>query len=976
LELVPHVDLQAKTFSFVGVGDEDGIIEDGSTKGNARKLSGSYYTDASLVQSLIKTALEPAIERKLAEEKAMAREEHRDPDYEAAILSFRMIDAGSGSGHFLLAGARKLAEKLSEIRLSKNGEVATAYTYRKALRDVITNCIYGVDLNEMAVELARTALWLEGYEPGKPLEFLNHHIKQGNSLVGVFDLKVLNNGIPAAAYTPLTGDDNAVCTSAKKANDSQAGKRSMGDLFAKAKPLSNEKLAKLTREIESLRNDDLDSEEQKRTLYEQLLKDTDYLKNKTACDLYTAAFFAKKTDLKMVPTSEDVFDVMNGNEERKAGIRELAQNLSKEYSFFHWPVEFPEVFERGGFDCVVGNPPWDKVKLTKERYFAQRIPEIAAAQNADKRNKMINALKKTPGMECLFEEYIHADYMAKAISNFVHSSNNDDCRYPLTGVGDVNMYALFAELMLQLGKKDASTMGFVTPTGLITDDSTSEFFREVNKRGILASCYDFENRDDLFPAVHNSFKFTLTTLARHQGSSKFYFFLHNVQEGEDSRRCVELTRSDFALMNPNTLTSPVFRSQEDFKLAKKIYSRTGIFINEKTAKEEPDQGNPWHVKFDRMYDMSNDSALFATEPGMGVDDKPMLPLYEAKMMNQMDHRWSYYVAPKETEDASVEQKKDVNFSVCPRYWVPYTETVLRATTLDTKLMSELRNVISGKSKTTAKLLKLCQELSMSESDSSMQTIYREACKNENFVEFLTSAAEKFCPKYLMGWRNISNATNARTFIASVIPLCGVGHSTLLFYTNKNALLNACLIANMASISLDYVTRLKLGGTNMTYGYVRQFPVLPPSAYTESAINYIVPRVFALTYTATDIVEWARALWNDASVDLRKLILAQHKDLPTGTDIETLAATDFDPATIPPIVFEDVHRAKLRAELDAYFARLYGLSRRDLEYILDPKTVMGDDYPSETFRVLRDAELSTYGEYRTQRLTLEAWDKMN
>ena len=163
---------------------------------------------------------------------------------------------------------------------------------------------------------------------------------------------------------------------------------------------------------------------------------------------------------------------------------------------------------------------------------------------------------------------------------------------------------------------------------------------------------------------------------------------------------------------------------------------------------------------------------------------------------------------------------------------------------------------------------------------------------------------------------------------------------------------------------------------MKFFSMRQLPVLPPSTYTDSAINYIVPRVFALTYTATDIVEWAKALWNDASVDLRKLILTQHKDLPTGTDIETLATSDFDPATIPPIVFEDTHRAKLRAELDAYFAKLYGLSRRDLEYILDPKTVMGDDYPSETFRVLRDAELSTYGEYRTQRLVLEAWDKMN
>ena len=209
----------------------------------------------------------------------------------------------------------------------------------------------------------------------------------------------------------------------------------------------------------------------------------------------------------------------------------------------------------------------------------------------------------------------------------------------------------------------------------------------------------------------------------------------------------------------------------------------------------------------------------------------------------------------------------------------------------------------------------------------------------------------------------------------MIPLCGVGHSTLLFTTDKTATLNACLIANMTSIPLDYVARLKVGGINMTYGYVRQFPILPPDCYIEAALNYIVPRVFALTYTATDIVEWARALWNDASPELRRLILAQHKDLPAGTNVDTLVSQSFDPVAVPPIVFEDTHRAKLRAELDAYFAKLYGLSRRDLEYILDPKAVMGDDYPSETFRVLKDNEIAKYGEYRTQRLVLEAWDRL-
>lgn len=968
LELVPHVDLQAKTFSFVGVGDEDGIIEDGSTKGNARKLSGSYYTDASLVQSLIKTALEPAIEAKLKAEEDLARKENREPDYERAILDFRMIDAGSGSGHFLLAGSRRLAEVLSEKRLEKTGESATAETYRKALRDVITNCIYGVDLNEMAVELARTALWLEGYEPGKPLEFLNHHIKQGNSIVGVFDLKVLNNGMPAAAYTALTGDDKAVCTSLKKSNEKERGGKGQISAFEKKDPITNDRLVTLTKQIEALPNDDIRAEERKRELYEKLQQDSVYVKNKLACDVYTAAFFAKKNDAANVPTSRDLFDVMNDLEETKQGIRELAARLSEEYSFFHWPVEFPEVFAKGGFDCVVGNPPWDRIKLQEKEFFSQRIPAIADASNKAARDKMIKALATGNVFERqVYADFEHALHNADATSNIVHYKDFDDCRFALTGTGDVNLYALFAELNYRL-RNERGTAGFVCPSGIATDDSTKVFFGEIASKGMLRSLYDFENRDNLFPTVDSRFKFCLLTIAAGNTPGDFAFFLKNVPELEDKQRHFSMTADDFDLINPNTHTCPVFRSQEDAELAKKIYRKSGVFIRESDEKN----GNPWHIKFGTLFHMSNDSGLFATAPGNGPDGKPMLPLYEAKMMHQMDHRWATFLAEKDPEDVSVEQKADVNFVAQPEYWVPYTETVLRATSLDSSVVAALRK------EDGPKLRELCQRLAMTESDAKLQKVYLDAAKSGDIVQNLLAAAEEYCPKYLMGYREITNSTNARTVIASILPFRGVGNKIplLMFNRQTTAKFHACLLADFNSIPHDFASRTKLGGTTMNYFYKKQMPVLPPSSYTETAINFIVPRVFALTYTATDIVEWARALWNDASVDLRKLMLAQHKDLPTGTDIETLAASDFDPATIPPIVFEDAHRAKLRAELDAYFARLYGLSRRDLEYILDPKTVMGDDYPSETFRVLRDAELSTYGEYRTQRLVLEAWDRMN
>ena len=161
LELVPEIDLPARKFGFVG------LTSEGSTAGNARKLSGSYYTPDSLVQELIKSALDPVIAQRLAAQPGAPIE---------ALLAIRVIDPACGSGHFLLAAARRLAEKLAQFRAT-DGE-QTEHDFRHALREVVAKCIFGVDRNPMALELARTALWLEGFEEGRPLGFLDHHLQE------------------------------------------------------------------------------------------------------------------------------------------------------------------------------------------------------------------------------------------------------------------------------------------------------------------------------------------------------------------------------------------------------------------------------------------------------------------------------------------------------------------------------------------------------------------------------------------------------------------------------------------------------------------------------------------------------------------------------------------------------------------------------------------------------------------------------
>jgi hypothetical protein len=178
-------------------------------------------------------------------------------------------------------------------------------------------------------------------------------------------------------------------------------------------------------------------------------------------------------------------------------------------------------------------------------------------------------------------------------------------------------------------------------------------------------------------------------------------------------------------------------------------------------------------------------------------------------------------------------------------------------------------------------------------------------------------------------------------IASVIPKVAVGHTMPLMMTGTDARYSAALLANLSALTLDFVARVKVGGTHLTYGYLKQFPVLPPDHYNQTDLDFIVPRVLELAYTAYDLKPWAEDVGYDGA----------------------------------PFTFDANRRAQLRAELDAYYARLYGLTRDELRYILDPADVMGEDYPSETFRVLKKNEIRDFGEYRTQRLVLEAWDRL-
>ena len=998
LELVPVATLLGGAPKFGFVGDE----EEGSNKGNARKLTGSYYTPDSLVQELIKSALEPVIVQTL--------KDHPQQPVQA-LLSLSVCDPACGSGYFLLAAARRIAEEVARLNAADGNPLPA--DYRHALRDVIAHCIYGVDKNPMAVELARTALWLEAYSPDRPLTFLDHHLRCGDALLGVLDPNVLENGIPEEAYAVLSGDDKEVAKRLKAENRIalKSLQRIQGaDLFA------DTRTTLAFAELETLADDTLAAIEQKRRYWLASRQAEESSPAAQLADTYVAAFLMPKTAEHegTIPLSGYFWQLAQGqaaNDEKLSA----ATRFCRSHQVFHWWLAFPHIHARGGFDVLLGNPPWERIKLQEEEFFASRSPLVAAAQHKAERGRRIELLKEGMLLHTLYpeveaaqglmppnpaEQQLHAEFLAarrgaEAASLFAHDSG----RYPLTGVGDVNTYALFAEAFAQLVSPTGRT-GFIVPTGIATDDSTKAYFADLAVGAKLVSIRAFENESFIFPSVHHAFKFVLLTTAGtvQANPATFVFLARHLEQIQDARRRFSLTADEFLLINPNTRTCPVFRSQYDAELTKKLYRAAPVLIEEGAA-----HGNPWGIRFQAMFHMSADSHLFRNDPGPS-----RLPLFEAKMLHQFDHRWATYVdAPGkpdglDTEDCTCEQKSSPEYTVRPRYWVEEREVLARIANVPARvarawLATKAEDLWQAVAEWLAASLVL-QALPVppfeledkssawlppvQQAESRLRTAYpalyqrlaaaklvgkkaytdwprwaRAQCecplsdeeqaglttlrRDDALFSLLDEWMDQRSPRWLMGWRNIARSTDERSFISSVIPKVSVGHSMPLFHLSQSPVRAAAYLANMSALVFDFVVRQKLGGTNMTFGYYKQFPVLPPDRYTEADLDFIVPRVLELTYTAHDLQPWAADLGFDGT----------------------------------PFPWNPDRRAILRAELDAHYARLYGLTRDELRYILDPADVLGADYPSETFRVLKNNEIREFGEYRTRNLVLHEFDRM-
>jgi N-6 DNA Methylase len=924
LELVPTLDLPGRVFGFAGITDTV------SSSGNARKTTGSYYTPDSLVQELIKSALDPVIAQKLADHPANPID---------ALLSITVCDPSCGSGHFLLAAARRLAEKLAELR-APDGAVRPD-DYRHALREVASRCLYGVDINPMAVELCRVALWLETVDPGKPLGFLNHHIRHGNSLLGTTP-DLIAAGLPDETFTAIEGDDKPACAELKKRN--KAERTGFGPLFAQEEDSIREKLRQAATSIEAMDDSQPAALQKKEAAFLNNETAPEYRHAKLLADLWCAAFVIKKTirsndtpvvssssespipapvEGQLLHTDDDLFgqpvlaskttakpkkplitdhrslgtavgittgtlrDFVQGKplpEDLESEVNELAE----QYRIFHWHLAFPQVFAQGGFDCILGNPPWDKIQPEEEKFFFALRPDIANAPSAKIRKSLIASL---PNQDSVTHKKWET-YKRIVDSTCLYLRSSGILRF--TCDGNLNSYRIFTEVASQLisGRGRA---GLVSQTGLATDESGKELFDHLLRGGRLVRFWDFENRGEFFVDVHQQFRFCLITITGNSDSNsgksaEFGWLLHKIEETEAPDRLVHLSASDLLLFNPSSRTCPVLTSQKDVELSRLIYGRSvHIMLNEKDRYERIDF-------LGELFNMTRDSGLFLKEP----PDDP-LPLYEAKFIHQFDHRFASS-AEGDVGDVTELEKQNPDLEITPKSFV--SAEIVRDRT-------QKRGIHTN---------------------------------------------------WLCGFRSIASPTNEHTSIAAVFPFSGVGNSINLIL-GLSGIQASMLIAASNSCAFDYCARQKLSGSNVNIWIFKQLPIPTPTAYSkpcpwalhpQSTIHdppilrdWLLPRVLELTYTAWDLEAFAQDCgWPG-----------------------------------PPFRWDEDRRFLLRCELDAAFFHLY-LGSED-EWRQQPEALTrafptprhAVSYIMDTFPIVKRKDEAKHGSYRTKDTILQIYDAL-
>lgn len=807
LELVPKHSDADRSFQLVEVG------------GNDRKTTGSYYTPSSLIETLLDSALDPVIgdARKRGEQKAaQAGQPDAGEAIVAELLKLTVCDPACGSGHFLVAAARRIAKRVAAVR--EGSPEPTVDAVRSAMHEVVARCIYGVDLNPMAVELAKVSLWLEALEPGKPLNFLDAHVKHGNALIGVTP-SLLKGGIPDEAFKPIEGDDKKYARFLAKTNKAErGGQLGLFDIKSDAAGVTNTALAENLRQITAVMGDSLDEVRDQEAAYRGWIDSDEYVRNRRVADAWCSAFVWKKVeDAPRAVTQEVLHKIANakGNGAPFTTLEEI-DRLRDQYRFFHWHLEFPDVFSApedgggvdkatgwaGGFDCVLGNPPWDQVQVDAREFFASRRPEIAKEANMATRSRMIKNLEvENPG---LFDAYVEEQRKNDGNKRFLHASG----RFPLTSYGRLNTSSLFAELAGLLCGNFGRT-GQIVPSGVVTDAFNQYYFKSLVEEGRLAAVFDFQNSVPLFPEVHRSFKFCILSLVGRsfpKSQSLFAFFLTSSAEIEEYGRVFSLTPEEISLLNPNTGTCPVFRSRRDAEISLGVYRKVPVL------KGGAGGSDRWNFAYQMMFMVNTDAHLFHTSEALEDDgwilegnsyvkgEEKMLPLYEGRMGHQYNHR---FADSGEGGELSLAELLDPSRVVMPQYWVQGANAEERQARRDYK-----------------------------------------------------------CKSGLLVHRRVARNDDDRTSISAIIPWGAASYGWIIT-AGASANDMAIMGSVMNSFCYDYFLRNSLSQPSIPQGTSEQIPFIAPSV-ARRFLAFIRSRTLELTCTSYDMSPFARDLGDEGA----------------------------------------------------------------------------------------------------------------
>lgn len=801
LALTPQISADGARFSFA------------EFAGNERKTSGSYYTADSLVQCLLDSALDPVVDEALRGKSGA--------EAEKAILSLKICDPAVGSGHFLVGAAHRLARHLARSRAQALGESEPApFMYQHALRDVIGRCLYGVDINPMAAELCRVSLWLEALDPGRPLSFLDHHIRVGNSLLGATP-QLVAAGLPDEAFSFVEGDDRRACVVLRKRN--KAERKGFGPLFETHDAEAQAKLQQSAAALAALPDDRPEQVRAKESALKSYESSAEYRSKHTLADAWCAAFFVAKRFLEpgrdssaLALTQAHLLALAEGSQ-LPASLADEVSRIVRQFHFFHWHLNFPEVLADGGFDCVLGNPPWDEIQFEETSWFASRAQEIADAQNASEREAQISALaEQNPP---LFEAYKAAVRTVDATKHFVTASGV----YPEGASGKLNTSTLFVAHAMRFTRLDRGRLGLVVPTGIATDQGTTDVFEAVASTGRLLSLFDFINEQRLFPAVRPHQHFCLFTCGpprRERGAAvaEFAAFLKLPADLQDEGHRYALTWDEIVALSPEAKALSLFPTREYAEVARLLFSRTPTMGSARGVED-------WQPSFQQgTFNMATASAQFRTEAELRAEgyrvsgleaSKPgapdFVPLFDAKMARQWEWRaaglgFSGNQFRKVSKEASSwAQLNDPDFVPAFAYWVP-----------------------------------------------------KDAAE--------TRLGEWVHP-WVLGFKDVTGVTSTRLSAFAFVPRMGIGHVYPLLRVQGGPEGHAFMAAWLNSLLVEWVLRQRMHGLHLTWHLLSQVPVPTrmdvfdscPWDGATSMASWVAPRVAELVCTSRHLAPLAEAL---------------------------------------------------------------------------------------------------------------------